>query len=291
MVKPYQELRQIIENKDRGLREKVMSLEEAVGIINDGDHVASGGCHYSRTPMAVIWEIIRQKKKDLVYSRSITSTEGDLLLVGGATKHIVTSWFSPGVTWGVSRVMRHYMQEGLAKFEEWSHMSLGLRYRAGAMGPYTGEKLSLVPALNPDVAILHTQRCDAYGNVQSEGIPFMDADIAMAANKVIITTERVISNDQVRRAPDRTTIPFFCVDAVVEVPYGCLPHECYGQYEPDYSHMDAYVKIMMGKGPDGVKEYLDQYVYGPETWNDYLKMMDFKNVLEATINGRGIYND
>ena len=317
MVKPYQELRQIIENKDRGLREKVMSLEEAVGIINDGDHVASGGCHYSRTPMALIWEIIRQKKKDLVYSRSITSTEGDLLLVGGATKHIVTSWFSPGVTWGVSRVMRHYMQTGLAKFEEWSHMSLGLRYRAGAMGipfmptrvmmgsdlyprlsdikemtcPYTGEKLSLVPALNPDVAILHTQRCDAYGNVQSEGIPFMDADIAMAANKVIITTERVVSNDQVRRAPDRTTIPFFCVDAVVEIPYGCLPHECYGQYEPDYSHMDTYVKIMMSKGPDGVKEYLDQYVYGPATWNDYLQMMDFKNILEATINGRGIYND
>jgi glutaconate CoA-transferase subunit A len=90
---------------------------------------------------------------------------------------------------------------------------------------------------------------------------------------------------------DRTTIPFFCVDAVVEVPYGCLPHECYGQYEPDYGHMDAYVKIMMGKGPDGVKEYLDQYVYGPDTWNDYLQMMDFKNVLEATINGRGIYND
>ena len=55
--------------------------------------------------------------------------------------------------------------------------------------------------------------------------------------------------------------------------------------------MDAYVKIMMGKGPDGVKEYLDQYVYGPKTWNDYLQMMDFKNVLEATINGRGIYND
>jgi glutaconate CoA-transferase subunit A len=119
----------------------------------------------------------------------------------------------------------------------------------------------------------------------------MDADIAMAANKVIITTERVVSNDQIRRAPDRTTIPFFCVDAVVEVPYGCLPHECYGQYEPDYSHMDTYVKIMMGKGPDGVKAYLDQYVYGPASWNDYLQMMDFKNILEATINGRGIYND
>jgi len=316
MAKSYRELREIIDNKDRGLREKVMSLEEAVGMIKDGDHVAAGGCHYSKTPMATVWEMIRQKKKDLVYSRSITSTEGDLLLVAGVTKHVVTSWFSPGVTWGVSRVMRHYMQKGLAVFEEWSHMSLGLRYRAGAMGipfmptrdmlgsdlfprvtikemecPYTGDKLALVPALNPDVAILHTQRCDPYGNVQNDGLPFMDQDIALAANKVIITTERIISNDQIRRTPDRTNIPFFCVDAVVEVPYGCLPHECYGEYEPDFHHMDYYVKTMMGKGPDGVKEYLDQYVYGPDTWNDYLQMLGFKHILQATINGKGVYND
>ena len=317
MVRPYKELREVIDKKDRGLRDKVMSLQEAIGMINDGDHVAAGGCHYSKTPMAAIWEIIRQKKKDLVYSRSITSTEGDLLLVAGVTRHVVTSWFSPGVTWGVSKVMRHYMQQGLATFEEWSHMSLGLRYRAGAMGipfmptrdmmgsdlfprvpdikemvcPYTGEKLALVPALNPDVAILHTQRCDPYGNVQNEGLPFMDEDIALAADKVIMTTERIVSNEQIRRAPDRTTIPFFCVDAVVEVPYGCLPHECYGQYEPDFNHMDDYVKIMMGKGPEGVKEYLDQYVYGPETWNDYLEKLGFKHILQATVNGRGVYND
>ena len=317
MVKPYKELREVIDKKDRGLRDKVMSLEEAIGLIENGDHVAAGGCHYSKTPMAAIWEMIRQKKKDLVYSRSITSTEGDLLLVAGVTRHVVTSWFSPGVTWGVSKVMRHYTQQGLATFEEWSHMSLGLRYRAGAMGipfmptrdmlgsdlfprapdikemacPYTGEKLALVPALNPDVAILHTQRCDPYGNVQSDGLPFMDEDIALAADKVIMTTERIVSNDQIRRAPDRTTIPFFCVDAVVEVPYGCLPHECYGQYEPDFNHMDQYVKIMMGKGPEGVKEYLDQYVYGPESWNAYLEMLGFKHILQATINGREGYND
>ena len=317
MVKPYAELREAIEKKDRGLREKVMTLTEAVKLIRDGDHVASGGCHYSRTPMAAIWEVIRQKKKDLTYSRSITSTEGDLLLVSGAVKHIITSWFSPGVTWGVSRVMRHYVENGLAVFEEWSLMTLGLRYRAGGMGvpfiparslmgsdlalrlpdlkfmdcPYTGEKLALVPALNPDVAILHTQRCDPYGNVQSYGLPFMDQDIALAAQKVIITTERIISNEQVRRTPDLTKIPFFCVDAVVEIPYGCLPHECYGEYEPDFVNMDLYVKLMMGKGPEGVREYLEKYVYGVESWNDYLSLMGIRNILQATMNGRGVHND
>jgi len=317
MMKSYVELRDVIDKKHRGLREKVMTLEEAIGLIQDGDHVASGGCHYSRTPMASVWEMLRQKKKDITYSRSITSTEGDLLLVGGVAKRIVTSWFSPGVTWGVSRIMRHYMQNKLAEFEEWSHMSIGLRYRAGAMGipfipsrammgsdlfprvpdlksmdcPYTGEKLALIPALNPDVAIIHTQKCDCYGNVQGEGLPFMDRDIALAANKVIVTTEQIVSNDQIRRAPDRTEIGFFCVDAVVEVPYGCLPHECYGKYEPTFKHMDYYVKLMMSKGPEGVKEYLDEYVYAPASWNEYIDKIGFKNILNATIEGRGIYND
>ena len=70
--------------------------------------------------------------------------------------------------------------------------------------PFTGEKVLLVPALNPDVALIHVQRCDAYGNAQIDGLPFMDVDLAMAANKVILTTERIVSNDQIRRAPDHT---------------------------------------------------------------------------------------
>ncbi len=226
-MKSYKELREVIDKKDRGLREKVMSLTEAIGLIQDGDHVASGGCHYSRTPMAAVWEIIRQKKKDLIYSRSITSTEGDLLLVAGATQHVITSWFSPGVTWGVSRVMRHYTREEAGRLRgvepHVARAALSGRRHGHSLHPgqvhdglgpvprlpefkemdcpYTGEKLALVPALNPDVAILHTQRCDPYGNVQSDGLPFMDQDIAMAADKVIVTTERIISNDQVRREP------------------------------------------------------------------------------------------
>src|SRR3972149_5840284 len=134
MASSYLELREKVEKKDRGLREKVKSLSEAVALIPDNVHVAIGGCHYSRTPMALIWEMIRQRKKGLTFSKSITATEGDLLLVAGTTRHIITSWFSPGVTWGVSRIMRHYVQSGEAQYEEWSHMSLGLRYRAGAMG-------------------------------------------------------------------------------------------------------------------------------------------------------------
>ncbi len=317
MDNSYLGLRSRLEKKDKGLKEKVMSLTEAVALIPDNVHVAIGGCHYSRTPMALIWEIIRQKKSGLIFSKSITATEGDLLLVAGTTRHIITSWFSPGVTWGVSRIMRHFVQSGEAKYEEWSHMSLGLRYRAAAMGipflptrsmlgsdvikqltdikemqcPFTGDKLALVPALHPDVAIIHVQKADPYGNAQLVGFPFMDKDIALAADRVILTTEQIIDNNEIRRTPDRTDIPFFCVDAVVEAPYGCLPHECYGAYEPDFDHMDMYVKLMMERTIEGVQEYLDKYVYAPQSFDDYLSLFKVKDVVRATLNARKGYGN
>lgn len=313
----YLDLRQRTKERDRSLRNKVMSLEEATALVPNGSSVAISGCTMSRTPMAMIWSLIRAKKQDLSISRSIMSTEGDLFYASGVSKHITTSWFSQGIVWGVSKVMRAYTEQKRAVFEEWSHMAMGLRYRAGAMGvpfmpmrsmmgsgvlerahgakemdcPFTGEKLLLVPALNPDVAIIHVQRCDAYGNAQLDGLTFMDIDIAMAANKVILTTERVISNDQIRRHPDQTKIGFFTVDAVVEVPFGCAPHECYGLYEPFYSHLDLYAG-MTSKDPDaGAKAYLDRFYYEPKNWADYLSRIGMAELLDAQRRGSGIYDD
>ena len=230
---------------------------------------------------------------------------------------ILTSWFSQGIVWGVSKVMRHYTEARKARFEEWSHMSVGLRFRAGAMGvpflptrsmmgsdvikrlpdvkeidcPFTGEKLVLVPALNPDVALIHVQRCDAYGNAQMDGLQFMDIDLAMAANRVILTTERIVSNDQIRRAPDQTKIPFMTVDAVVEVPFGCAPHECYGVYEPFFKHLDMYAELIRKDPVKGMAEYLGRYVYGPKSWSDYLDLIGLDEILDAARRGRRIYDD
>lgn len=317
MSQPYLELRRRTQSRDRSLREKVMSLEEACRFVQDGDHVALGGSTASRTPMAMIWALIRAGKKDLTVSRSIVSTEGDLLFASGASRHILTSWFSQGIVWGVSRVMRSFTESKRAVFEEWSHLSIGLRYRAGAMGvpflpmrsmmgsdvagrlkdlremdcPFTGEKLLLVPALNPDVALIHVQRCDPYGNAQIDGLLFMDVDIAMAANRVILTTERIVSNDQIRRAPDQTKIPFFAVEAVVEIPYGCAPHECFGAYEPLFPHMDYYAELTRKNPEAGAKEYLDRFYYGPKSWTEYLNLVGLEPLLDATRRGRSIYAD
>jgi len=316
-VKPYLELRKDLQNRDKSLREKVVSLEQAAASIKDGELVGIGGSTLSRTPMAMIWALIRAEKKELSVCRSIVSSEGDLLFGSGICKSIMTSWFSQGIVWGVSKVMRHHVESGSAVYEEWSHMAMGMRFRAGAMGipflpmrsmlgsdligrrpeakpincPFTGEKLLLIPAINPDVAIIHVPRCDVYGNAQIDGLQFMDIDLAMAAKRVILTTETIVSNDRIRRMPDQTKIPFFAVDAVVEVPYGAAPHECSGQYEPFFKHMDEYTSLVNKDPVEGLQKYLDRYVFGPKTWNEYLGLIGLEHLLEATQAGRSVLND
>ena len=317
MTGGYAELLRRTRARDRSLREKVMSLEEAAALVPDGASVGIGGSTLSRTPMALIWALIRAGRKDLSCARGITSSEGELLFASGTSRHILTSWFSLGIVWGVSRVMRLYTENGRARFEEWSHMAVGLRFRAGAMGvpflpmrsmmgsdvierlsdtrqidcPFTGEKLVLVPALNPDFALIHVQRCDPYGNAQIDGLPFMDLDLAMAANRVILTTERIVSNDQIRRAPDQTKIPFMAVDAVVEVPFGSAPHECYGLYEPFFGHLDGYAEQIRREPEAGSRAYLDRYFYAPRSWVEYLELLGLDALLDARRRGMSIYDD
>jgi glutaconate CoA-transferase subunit A len=316
-VRPYPQLRKTIAQRDRSLRDKVMSLENAAKLVADGETVGIGGSMMSRTPMAMIWQLIRAGRRDLTCVRPITTSEGDLLLGSRLSRHVVTSWFSQGIMWGVSKVLRHHVETGQATFEEWSHLAIGMRLRAGAMGvpfmpmrpmlgsdivkirpeareiscPFTGEKMLLVPALNPNLAIIHVNRCDAYGNAQIDGLQFMDVDLAMAADRVILTTERIVSNDQIRRTPDQTKIPFFCVEAVVEVPFGSAPHECYGVYEPLMNHMNYYTGLVNKDPVGGLKTYLDEYVHAPSSWNDYLNRLGMDELLEAARRGRSVLND
>ncbi|MCC7486039.1 MAG: CoA transferase subunit A [Burkholderiales bacterium] len=314
MSEGYLDLRRRLARRDRSLHEKVVTLEEAAALVKDGETVGIGGSTLSRTPMAMIWALVRARRRGLVCARGITSSEGDWLFGSGACSRIITSWFSQGIVWGVSRVMRHHVENGLARFDEWSHMAMGMRFRAGAMGvpflpmrsmlgsdvlrcrpevreidcPYTRERLLLVPALNPDVALIHVQRCDAYGNAQIDGLQFLDIDLAMAANRVILTTERIVSNDQIRRAPEHTKIPFFAVEAVVEVPFGCAPHECSNAYEPFFRHMDDYAARVNGDPVQGMSAYLERYVHGPKSWTEYLGLLGLEHVLAAARGGRRV---
>ena len=265
--------------------------------MRDGDHVAVGGILFSRTPLALIREILRRRRRGLTLTRNLMCYEGELFMVAGGVERVVTSWMGIGLPWGVSKIMRHHVESGKVAMEEWSHLALGLRFRAGAMGvpflpsltmlgsdlmavggmktledPYTGATLAAVPALFPDVAILHVHRADRFGNCQIDGYPHMDADIARAASTVLVTAEEIIPEEETRRHPDRTVIPGFVVDALVLAPFGAYPHECYALYEADVEHFDEYARAIDGRGADAVADYLERYVYAPATWAEYLDL-------------------
>jgi len=120
-----------LEGKAKSAGEKLTSLEDAVARVHDGDHVAIGGCLYSRTPLALIWALLRRRPHGLTLSRNLMSYEGEWAVVAGAADKLVTSWMGIGLPWGLSRIQREYVESGRIAFEEWSHLAIGLRYHAG----------------------------------------------------------------------------------------------------------------------------------------------------------------
>jgi len=265
--------------------DKRTTAEAATALIRDGDHVAIGGTLYSRTPMALVFALLRHRRRHLTVSRPLACYEIELFLSAGMLDRIVTSWVGIGLPWGLAPIFRHYVENGKASYDEWSHLAMGLRYKAGAMGvpflpsltmlgsdlaaaldlqtvscPYTGQRLAAVPALNPDVTLIHAHRADMFGNAQVDGYPHMDADMARAARTVIVSAEQIVSPDEIAAWPDRTLLPHFAVDAVVEAPYGAYPHECYGRYGPDLAHFDAYAAAAREHGAAGGLRYVEENV-------------------------------
>jgi glutaconate CoA-transferase subunit A len=293
----FMQARERLLEKDRSVRDKRMELDDAISLVRDGDGIAVGGCLYSRTPMASLLEVLRQARSGLTLVRNLTCYEAELFLARGAAERIVTSWVGIGLLWGLPKVFRHFTENDVSVYEEWSHLSLGLRFRAAAMGlpflptksmlgsdllplsqakemtcPFTGKRLALIPAYHPDVGLIHVQRADRFGNAQIDGPPYMDKDIAIAAQTVILTAEEIVEPEVITAHPDRTAIAHFTVDAVVEVPYGSFPHECYGEYEADFDHFQEYVDLVEDKAVQGAQEYVERYVDAAGSFAGFLEL-------------------
>jgi glutaconate CoA-transferase subunit A len=276
--------RRELEGLDRAGEDKVITAAEAVRRFVPNDAVVGvGGTNHARTPMALLIEVLRQGRTGLAMTRPLSCFEAELMLATGAADRIMTSWIGIGHGWGLAPVVRHLVESGREVFEEWSHLGIGLRYKAGAMGvpflptlsmlgsdidqqlglekvkcPYTGQLLNAVPSLNPDVALIHVQRADVLGNAQIDGYQLMDSDLALSARRVVVTAEQIVDTDQIRRDPARTVIPGFAVDAVVHQPMGAYPHECYGHYEADLDEFTAYMGNVKAHGIDGARSYASE---------------------------------
>ena len=263
---------------------KLTTLSKAVAdFVEDGDTVYAAGFTHL-IPYAAGHEIIRQKRKDLVLARATPDLIYDQMVAAGCASKIIFSYIgNPGV--GSLRIIRSEIESGRLEIEEYSHFSMISRLQAGASGlpfipmnqnaaedlehvnpqykrvkdPYSGKEVVVVPALNPDVAIVHVQRADQFGNSQIWGILGEQKEAAFAADKVIITAEEIVDEEVIRSDPNRTLIPGFIVAAVCHVPYCAHPSYTQGYYDRDNSFYLQWDKI--SESPDEVKRYMDEWVY------------------------------
>jgi glutaconate CoA-transferase subunit A len=295
------EARRFFAGKPRGLVDKVTTVAEAVTrLVRDGDYLAVGGFGGARLPTAVVHEIVRQRKQDLSLAGHTATHDFQLLCAGNLTgrgrllRRVDVAYVVGLEARGLSPQARRVLESGEVACTEWSNYTLAVRFKAAAMGlpflparsllgtdtlrhsaarvitcPFTGQKLAAIPALYPDVAAVHVHEADRYGNCRIRGTTVADLDLARAAKRLIVTCERLLPNDDIRRDPTQTVIPFFCVDAVCEVPYGSYPGNMPYEYFSDEEHLRRWLEVE--REPAEYQRFLDEYLFGVRDFNEYLQ--------------------
>lgn len=271
---------------------KLTTLHDAIAnLVRDGDCIYAAGFTHL-IPFAAAHEIIRQRKRDLVLARATPDLIYDMMVAAGCAHKIIFSYSgNPGV--GSLRIVRTEIEAGRLEWEEYSHFAMITRLTAGAAGvpffpmnptgagdlekvnpqfrrvadPYSGREVVTVPALNPDVAIVHVQRADAEGNCHLWGILGEQKEAAFASERVIITAEEIVDASVIRSDPNRTLIPGMVVTAVCHVPYCAHPSYTQGYYDRDNAFYLEWDKI--SADPDQVRAWLDKWVYGVKDREEY----------------------
>ena len=263
---------------------KLLSLSDAIRAhVHDGDVVYAAGFTHL-IPFAAGHEIIRQGRRGLTLARATPDIIYDQMTAAGCAEKLIFSYSgNPGV--GSLRIVRAEIEAGRLAYEEYSHFAMITRLTAGAAGlpflpmqnvagdlaranpqyrtvedPYSGRRLNTVPALNPDVAIIHAQRADAEGNTQIWGIVGEQKEAAFASRRVIVTAEEIVDEARIRSDPNRTLIPAMVVSAVCHVPYAAHPSYTQGYYDRDNPFYLEWDKV--SSDPAAVRAWLDEWVHG-----------------------------
>jgi len=271
---------------------KVIPLADAVRqFVKDGDLVYAAGFTHL-IPFAAGHEIIRQHCRDLTLARATPDLIYDQMVAAGCARKVIFSYMgNPGV--GSLRIVRAEIEAGKLEWEEYSHFGMISSLQAGATGlpfmpmnptaagdlerlnpnyrtvknPYSEGEVVVVPALKPDVAIVHVQRADAEGNAHIWGIIGEQKEAAFAAERVILTAEEIVDETIIRSDPNRTLIPGFIVDAVCLVPYCSHPSYTQGYYDRDNEFYLKWDEISSSR--DSTQSYLDEWVYGVRDRAEY----------------------
>jgi glutaconate CoA-transferase subunit A len=266
--------------------------------VRDGDTVVIEGFTHLIC-FAAGHEIIRQHRRDLTLCRLTPDLVYDQMIAAGCARKLVFSWAgNPGA--GSLHAFRRAVEQAAGgstplEIEEYSHFGMVARLSAGAARlpfwplrdyagtdlpvanpriasvtcPYTGERLATVPALNPDVTIIHAQRADAEGNTQIWGLLGVQREAAFASRRVIVVVEELVDESVIRADPNRTVVPGFVVDAVVVEPWGAHPSYAQGYYDRDNDFYVAWEAI--SRDPARLASYLDAHVFGVADRKAYLE--------------------
>ena len=302
---PDEARRWMRDHKSRVLRDKRMPLSDAVRrFTRDGDYFALGGFGHIRVSMAAIYEMIRQGRRNLAMAAKTAVHDVDVLIGGGVVDKIECAYSFGHELRGLSAAGRRAVEGGAVRVVgEISNAGFQWRFKAAAMGlpfipsrimlgtdtlrkssarvmedPFTGKPLCLLPACYPDFVFMHVHRCDMYGNAQIDGITIEDRELAMAAKRLILTTEKVVDHEEIRNDPDRTAVPFYLVDAVCEVPYGSHPGNMPRLYYSDEEHLAEWLSLT--RTEEGVQEYLDKYVHSVEDFSEYIELVGGEEKME-----------
>ncbi len=306
--------REQLVNKDKSMKDKRMTLKQAVAqFIKDGDNVGVGGFVNIRQPIAITHEMIRHGFKDLTLSWQSAGMAPDYL--AGAMmlddshfsiKRIELAYWAHEA-FGLSPMCRYLAERGLVEFEDWSNYNMSARFKAGAMGlpfiptrgplgsdilktsrtkvidcPFTGRPIALLPASNPDVAIIHVQAADKFGNCIIRGTDCTCAEIAMASAHTIVTCEQLVSHELIVSNPRDIVIPFMAVDAVIEVPFGAYPGACRRHYYFNGDHIKQFhegaAAMCKRDSPELLQAYYDKNIFGVEDFGDFISQIPFKEL-------------
>ena len=287
------------------MKSKLVSMKEAIAeSVKPGTGVYIDGFTHLIC-FAAGHEIIRQGLKNLTVMRLTPDLVYDQLIEAGCVKKMVFSWAgNPGV--GSLHALRRRSEAKSTErieLEEYSHFGMVARLLAGSAGlpfgvlnnyrgsdipasqpniksvkcPYTGGEFATVPALNPDVAVIHCQRADIEGNAQVWGLMGSQKEVAFASKKVIIVAEEIVDTAVIRRDPNRTLIPGIIVSHVVHEPWGCHPSYVQGYYDRDNDFYVAWEDI--SRDPATYKNYLEEFVLGCPDRATYLEKLN-KGVMD-----------